>query len=346
LPSGDTGHDVHALRLEAQVVHVVANLVAEKNGALPLVPIHRSTVLESDLGLFSLERVELVRRLQAALGRELPEEHARNAKRVGDLVCLALGEPPDERDATETVGGDLPRVHTRSAPRSAAFTAYVAVLLLFIGAVVWVLMLLVRRKSTARLILRRSSRAVLRASRCPVKVIGLEHLQGRGPAVLVANHLSYADSFVLVATLPIDLNVVANEGLPAAPLIGAAIRSARYLVIDRASFGGRVASAAAMADALREGDSLLVFPEGTISDGPEPLPFRLGPFSAAVETGRPVIPVTLRGTREILPFDRWMLRRGPVSVTIHPPIHPSTGDWTEMLRLRQRAESQVCGLDG
>ena len=345
MPSGDTGHDVHALRLEAQIVHVVADLVAEKNGALPLVPIHRSTLLESDLGLFSLERLELVRRLQSSLGRELPEELARNAKRVGDLVCLALGQPPDHRDATDPVAGDVPRGDTRSPPRSAAFTAYVGVLLLLIGAVVWMLMLLVRRRSAARHILRRSSRALLRASRCPVKVTGLEHLHVRGPAVLVANHLSYADSLVLVATLPIDLNVVVNEGLPAAPLIGAAIRSARFLVIDRASFRGRVASAAAMADVLREGDSLLVFPEGTISDGPEPLPFRLGPFSAAVETGRPIIPVTIRGTREILPFDRWMLRRGPVSVTIHPPIHPSSDDWTEMLRLRQRAESQVCRAD-
>jgi 1-acyl-sn-glycerol-3-phosphate acyltransferase len=145
---------------------------------------------------------------------------------------------------------------------------------------------------------------------------------------------------VLLAAIPLDLKIVVNERLPAWPLIGTAVRTSRHVVVNRRATDPRLACAA-MAEALRADRSLLVFPEGTFADRAELLPFRLGGFSAAVEAQRPVIPVVVRGSRQIMPASRRLLARGPVSVTIHPAIHPAGRGWGEILRLREEARACI-----
>jgi 1-acyl-sn-glycerol-3-phosphate acyltransferase len=172
-------------------------------------------------------------------------------------------------------------------------------------------------------------------------VTGVDHLLGLSPAVLVANHQSYVDSLVLLAVLPILPNIVVNERLPGAPLIGTGVRAARYLAVDRRSIQARLTCAGRMVDLLRAGESLLVFPEGTFPPGPGLLPFRLGAFSAAAATARPVIPITICGTRRILPWGASLLRRSDVSVTVHAPLHPGGAGWKEASRLREQAREQI-----
>ena len=81
----------------------------------------------------------------------------------------------------------------------------------------------------------------------------------------------------------------------------------------------------------------MIFPEGTFVRSPGLLPFRLGAFRAAVDTGRPIVPVAIRGTRHILPDGTWLFRRGPLTVTIGIPIEPRAQGWPEMVRLRDAA---------
>ena len=92
---------------------------------------------------------------------------------------------------------------------------------------------------------------------------------------------------------------------------------------------------------LRQGESLFVFPEGTFVAAPGLLPFRLGAFRAAVETGRPVVPVAISGTRRILPADTLLLRPGRITVTIGQPLAPAAGDWQEIVRLRDLARTAI-----
>jgi 1-acyl-sn-glycerol-3-phosphate acyltransferase len=187
---------------------------------------------------------------------------------------------------------------------------------------------------------------VLTLSGCSVHVEGLENLQAVAPAVLAANHASYIDTGVLLATLPIEFRFVAKRRLTTYPLIRTVIRKAGYLTVEQFDPAKRAALADRTTAVLRGGTSLFFFPEGTFFRPPGLLPFRLGAFKTAVEAGRPVIPIGLRGTREILPDGTWLPKRGPISVAIGPPITSEGNGWEELVRLRNLARREIARLAG
>jgi acyl carrier protein len=319
---------------------VLAQLVSELDRGRDPVEVAGESRLQGDLGIYSLERVELLLRLEEAFGIALPEE-AVEATTAGDLIALvegradASGAPAVQSGGAETLPKELSR-----PGGSIVFTAYAGLLLVIVGMVLWPLLQLLRGERAARL-LHGGARFMLRATGCGPEVVGLEHLDGISPAVLVANHESYLDCVVMLGALPIVPNILVNERLPGSPLIGTCVEAAGYLCVDRRSTRSRLACAEALVSALLRGESLLVFPEGTFADEPERLPFRLGAFLAAARTRRPIVPITVRGTRRILPGGATLLRRGRVSVTIHPPVYPTDGGWADALRLRDTARDVI-----
>jgi 1-acyl-sn-glycerol-3-phosphate acyltransferase len=169
------------------------------------------------------------------------------------------------------------------------------------------------------------------------RVTGAEHLESIGAAILAANHASYIDSVVLMATIPVDFRFLAKRRLADYPLIGTVIRKVGHVTIEKATVAQQISGADLLARLLREGRQMLVFPEGTFFRPPELLPFRLGAFKAAVDTGRPIVPIALRGTRRVLPDGTWLFRRGPIDVIIGAPLVPAAQGWQEMVRLRDEA---------
>jgi fatty-acyl-CoA synthase len=174
-----------------------------------------------------------------------------------------------------------------------------------------------------------------------LRVEGLENLPLRGPAVLAANHGSYIDAVALSAALPDDVRFVAKRELVTTPLIATVIRKVGHLTVERAHLSRSVADAGRVTSVLRTGAWLLFFPEGTFLGQAELLPFRLGAFKAAVDARCPVIPIALRGTREILPAYEWLLRPRPITISIGSPIRPVGGGWKEMVRLRDTARTEI-----
>ena len=158
--------------------------------------------------------------------------------------------------------------------------------------------------------------------------------------MLVANHSSYLDSVVLVAAIPRDCRFVANHLAATRPLIGLIIRKAGHLVVDRGSRRSRAACARAMMELLRDGTSLLLFPEGTRA-GSEILPFHTGAFRAAVKTGRPVIPIAISGTRRIWPRRIRLLRQNAIVVRVLPAIHADVQTYDSAARLRDAAAGVI-----
>jgi 1-acyl-sn-glycerol-3-phosphate acyltransferase len=189
--------------------------------------------------------------------------------------------------------------------------------------------------------MKRWSRLMLTLTRLSPRVSGLEHLEAAGPAMIVANHASYIDVIVLMAVLPEDVRFIAKAGLAGYPVVGAVIRRAGHVTIEKAELSQRLAGADQISQALGRGISIAVFPEGTFFRHPGLLPFRLGAFRAAVEAGRSVIPVALRGTRDVLPDGTWLVRRSPISVVIGAPLAPAASGWPEFVRLRDLARAEI-----
>ena len=216
----------------------------------------------------------------------------------------------------------------------AVYTDYIMLLTLIAVPPLWILVALSRRATTARRWLRRFSKAVLSVSGCPLAVSGLEHLRDVGPAVFVANHASYLDVVVVLATLPSNLRFAAKGRLATYPVLSTIIPRAGFIAIDTTTPVQQLEGAARISGALDAGESLFVFPEGTFVRSPGLLPFRLGAFHAAAELDLPVIPVALTGTRHILPAGTLLLRPGRIGLAIQPPLRPRDAGWNEVVRLR------------
>jgi 1-acyl-sn-glycerol-3-phosphate acyltransferase len=210
----------------------------------------------------------------------------------------------------------------------------------------WILLLLTPRGRSADRLQRMFSRGVLKATGCRLHVEGLEQLEGIGAAVIAPNHSSYVDAMALLAGIPAPFLFAAKRELLKTPILGTAVRKAGHLVVERFDAAQSVADAEVVSRALAAGSSLVVFPEGTFQRTPGLLPFRLGAFKAAVEGRRPIVPVAIRGTRDILPPDEWLPRPGPIHIIVCPPLEPQATGWPEMVRLRDATrEAIVKALD-
>jgi 1-acyl-sn-glycerol-3-phosphate acyltransferase len=116
--------------------------------------------------------------------------------------------------------------------------------------------------------------------------------------------------------------------------------------VERFDVAKSAEHAGELAEAARRGRSLIVFPEGTFRRATGLRAFRTGGFQAAVQAKVPVVPVALRGVRNVLRDGTWVLRRAPIAVTIAAPIAPEGEDWQAAVRLRDRVRAEIlrhCG---
>ncbi|MBS1222707.1 MAG: hypothetical protein H6R23_2327, partial [Proteobacteria bacterium] len=92
---------------------------------------------------------------------------------------------------------------------------------------------------------------------------------------------------------------------------------------------------------LRAGESVVFFPEGTFKSEPGLLTFRMGAFMLAARSGRPVLPVTLTGTRTLLRGESWRPHFSALQVQIGAPLSAAGEDWQAALQLRDSARRQI-----
>ena len=222
-----------------------------------------------------------------------------------------------------------------------AFTAYVAVVAAATLPALWLYLIVTPPGRHADQATRRWARLALAACGLRPRIVGLEHLRGSDTAILVANHASYIDAIVLLASIPTDFHFIAKRRLTRYPLLGTIIRKGGHATIEKATVAQQLAGAEDLAQLLREGRQLLVFPEGTFVRRPGLLPFRLGAFRAAVDSGHPIVPIALRGTRRLLPAGSRILRHGPVHVIVLAPVDPTEQGWPEMVRLRDLVRTAI-----
>ena len=192
---------------------------------------------------------------------------------------------------------------------------------------------------------RRAALLLARLTGTGLVVRGLEHLPP-GPCILIANHASYLDAYILLAALPRPFHFVAKRELLSNPWVGKPLARIGTLFVERFDWQRSATEAAEIVTAAQNGKSLAFFPEGTFTRMPGLLPFRMGAFVAAAQAGTPVTPTIIRGARSILRAGSWFPRRGALEVIVETPIAPDGDDWTAVVRLKEAARAVVlngCG---
>ena len=142
--------------------------------------------------------------------------------------------------------------------------------------------------------------------------------------LVMSNHQSHYDVAVIYYLLGSSIRMVAKQELFDVPVFGSAIKAAGFISIDRQNIERAIASLQDAKAKLATGTSIWIAPEGTRSPTGELLPFKKGGFVLALETGAPILPVSIRGTRDVLRAKGILTRPGKeVYVTIHPAIDPA-----------------------
>lgn len=156
-----------------------------------------------------------------------------------------------------------------------------------------------------------------------VEMKGLEHIDLSRTYIMMANHQSYHDIFV-VSTIPVYAHWMAKQELFRVPVFGWILGWIGAMRIDRSSKVKTLASVRSAVEQIREGRTVLIFPEGTRSPNGELLPFSKGAFSLAILSQVPILPITIEGTRSIMPKGSYLIRPGTIKVTIDPPIETAS----------------------
>ena len=225
------------------------------------------------------------------------------------------------------------------------YGAYLFCALTLIVIPLWVMVSIFSERNAGR-ILKRGARLFLCLAGCFPRIEGARYLEQKGPVIWVANHASYADACFLIAVLPAGIRFVAKQELLKVPLLKTFIQKGGHLCVDRSDVRKGASETEQLVHLLKEGHSVLIFPEGAFSAKAGLGAFKLGAFKSAAETGFPICPVSLKGTRQLLRAKRWIPERTDVRLTVSSPIMPKGEAWREVVRLRDQSRmaiSRHCG---
>jgi 1-acyl-sn-glycerol-3-phosphate acyltransferase len=183
------------------------------------------------------------------------------------------------------------------------------------------------------------ARLILSTTGVRVEVSGLQHLEPGRSYVFAANHQSIYDIPIVFTSIPAQLRIVAKESLGRIPFMGWHLHRAGHLLVDRRNPGADIVNK--MARLVRQGNSLIVFPEGTRSVDGVVGRFKKGSFAVAVDARLPVVPVTITGSRHVMKKGQLMVCPGQVQLVVHPPIATEGIARDQVLPLADRVRTAV-----
>jgi 1-acyl-sn-glycerol-3-phosphate acyltransferase len=153
-----------------------------------------------------------------------------------------------------------------------------------------------------------------------VRVEGKEHISENISYVIISNHLSIYDIFLIYGWLGIDIKWIMKKELRKVPGVGFGSRKVGHIFLDRSNSRIAVESLNEAKRKLVSGTSVVIFPEGTRSVNGKMGSYKRGAFKLALDLGLPILPLTLIGTNKILPTNTLDIFPGKVTMIIHEPI--------------------------
>lgn len=174
---------------------------------------------------------------------------------------------------------------------------------------------------------------------CPVGVTkrgGKENFPAENEAVvIVSNHESAADIFS-IATLPLQYRWLSKDSVFKIPGIGFSMRAAGYISIQRGNQASHIRALAESARVIQSGVSMLFFPEGTRSETGELRPFKIGAFKLATEQKVKILPIALKGTRDLVIKNSTLPGSAKVQIRVLPKVDILPGEKLEEYAARVR----------
>ena len=195
------------------------------------------------------------------------------------------------------------------------------------------------------------ARSFLRLSFLPVTIAGREKVPERENCVLVANHASFFDVYLMPATLPIPFAFVAKAELQQQPLVSFMLRRIGTQFVDRLDMERSLGDTKRLKQLAQSGQTLLFFPEGTFTRVAGLRGFRMGAFVTAAESDLPIVPIAISGTRSVLRDGSWFPRYGRISIQVGESIRlpeekQQDDSWNQALWLHDAARAYIlrhCG---
>jgi 1-acyl-sn-glycerol-3-phosphate acyltransferase len=161
-----------------------------------------------------------------------------------------------------------------------------------------------------------------------VKTTGLENIPKDRALILAANHQGAADILIVLAFLPIGFRFAIKKELFKTPFFGWYLKKAGYFSIDRDVVLSAYRTLETITDILKDGESVLIFPEGTRTRSGELGKFKRGSLLAALKSGAPIVPIAISGSFNIMPRGTWLFYPHPVKLSAGKPIYVrSEGDY-------------------
>jgi len=197
---------------------------------------------------------------------------------------------------------------------------WVVVVIIIFGTAAIVVSFFDKNGKLPHIVARAWGQSILFASRTHVTVKGFSNIDPEKAYIFMPNHMSNFDIPVILAHLKVQFRWLAKAELFRIPLFGFAMKRAGYISIDRSNRKSAFESLARAAQIIRNGRSVLIFPEGTRSRDQSVKAFKKGGFVLAVESGVPIVPVVIHGTWRIMSKNGLMIRPGNVTVEIMEPI--------------------------
>jgi 1-acyl-sn-glycerol-3-phosphate acyltransferase len=180
----------------------------------------------------------------------------------------------------------------------------------------------------------------LRIAGITVHVEGLENIPS-GVCIFAANHVSNMDPLAFVPAIPRRVSLLAKKEVFRIPILSKAMRMAKLIPVDREDREAAASSVDLAVRCLREGLSFAVYPEGTRSRDGRLLAFKKGTFVMAIETGVPVVPVSIAGAQKLMRKGDWTLHAGEVIVRFGPAVDATEYTMDRRGELLARVEALV-----
>lgn len=170
---------------------------------------------------------------------------------------------------------------------------------------------------------------------------GKEKINTNLTHIVMSNHQSLFDVWALIGKIPLQIRWIVKAEIRKIPIFGYTLERMGHIYVDRKKRAAAYISLETAAEKIKNGTSVIIFPEGTRSNDGHLLKFRMGGIILALKSGVPILPVTVNGSRFVLPKNTLALMPGKIEVVVGDMIDASSYDENNKNELMEKIRSAI-----